>query len=71
MLTRIAMAAFAISILGASADALAPLEPAATEASRPVMNEPSGVTVVEKNSLWPLKDYMSMDPCTVATCREA
>jgi hypothetical protein len=65
MLTRIAMAALAITLLGASAFALAPLEP--VSGAKP----DSGVTVIEKNSVWPLKQRMSMDPCTVAICQEA
>ena len=69
MLTRIAMAAFAITLLGASADALAPLGPVKSPII--AVEQPAGVTVIEKNSLWPLKDYMSMDPCTLTICREA
>jgi hypothetical protein len=69
MLTRFATAALAITLLGASAYALTPLEPAKGPVT-PVAT-PAGVTVVEKNSAWPLKQYMSMDPCAVATCQEA
>jgi hypothetical protein len=68
MLTRIAIAGLAISLLGASAFALAPLEPKAPETSA---GQPAGHTVMEKNSVWPLKTRMSMDPCAVATCQEA
>ena len=69
MLIRIATAALAATLLGASAYALAPLEPA----KGPVAGagQTSGVTVIEKNSLWPLKEFMSMDPCTLVTCQEA
>jgi hypothetical protein len=73
MLTRIAIAGLAISLLGASAFALAPLEPV----KGPDMSvgtsagQPAGHTVMEKNSVWPLKQRMSMDPCAVATCQEA
>ena len=65
MLTRLAMAALAITLLGASAYALAPLEPVASEM------QSLRTTVIEKNSVWPLKGLMSMDPCTVRTCLEA
>jgi hypothetical protein len=69
MLTRVATAALAISLLGASAFALAPLDPAksAITAAEP----PEGMTVIEKNSAWPLKSRMSMDPCAVTICQEA
>ena len=77
MLTRIAIASLAISLLGASAFALAPLEPVkapetslGTSVGRSV-GQPAGETVIEKNSVWPLKQRMSMDPCAVATCQEA
>lgn len=69
MLTRIATAALAITLLGASAFALAPLEPTGNQAAR--AESPAGVTVIEKNSAWPLRQYMSMDPCTVTVCLEA
>lgn len=68
MLTRIAIAGLAISLLGASAFALAPLEPKAPETS---VGQPAGHTVMEKNSVWPLKTRMSMDPCSVTICQEA
>ena len=68
MLTRIAIASLAISLLGASAFALAPLEPKAPEA---ISGQPAGHTVMEKNSVWPLKTRMSMDPCAVTICQEA
>lgn len=73
MLTRIAIAGLAISLLGASAFALAPLEPVkAPETSLDTgVGQPAGQTVMEKNSVWPLKQRMSMDPCAVATCQEA
>lgn len=73
MLTRIATAAMAISLLGASAFALSPLEPARHAAASPLTSDatPAGMTVIEKNSAWPLRQYMSMDPCTVTTCLEA
>ena len=69
MLTRIATAALAISLLGASAFALAPLDPAksAFMAAEP----PAATTVIEKNSAWPHKTRMSMDPCAVTMCQEA
>jgi len=35
------------------------------------VDEAAGVTVINKNSSWPLKHYMSMDPCSVTTCVEA
>lgn len=70
MLTRIATAALAITLLGASAYALTPLKPAQDPAVT-AGQQPSGVTVVEKNSAWPLRQRMSMDPCTVTTCQEA
>ena len=73
MLTRIAIAGLAISLLGASAFALAPLEPAKAPATSPGTSaaQPAGHTVIEKNSVWPLKTRMSMDPCTVTICQEA
>lgn len=73
MLTRIAIAGLAISLLGASAFALAPPEPI----KGPETNlgtsaaQPGGQTVIEKNSVWPLKTRMSMDPCSVTICQEA
>ncbi len=66
MLTRFATAALAISLLGASAFALPLLGQAGGTAGTA-----TGVTVVEKNSAWPLKESMSMDPCTVRFCQEA
>jgi hypothetical protein len=69
MLTRIAIAGLAISLLGASAFALAPLEP--VKAPETSAGQPAGHSVMEKNSVWPLKTRMSMDPCAVATCQEA
>jgi hypothetical protein len=72
MLTRIAIAGLAISLLGASAFALAPLEPKAPESSAGTsVGQPAGHTVMEKNSVWPLKTRMSMDPCSVTICQEA
>jgi hypothetical protein len=65
MFTRIATAVLAVTLLGASAYGLAPQEPVASEP------RPSATTVIEKNSVWPLKDRMTMDPCTVRTCQEA
>ncbi|MFW6028462.1 MAG: hypothetical protein ACOC9Q_02950 [bacterium] len=67
MLTRIATAALAVSLLGASAFALAPLQPV----TGPAGAAQPGETVMHKNSAWPLKDRMSMDPCTVTMCQEA
>jgi hypothetical protein len=69
MLTRFATAALAITLLGASAFALTPLEP--IKSSFEDTKQPAGVTVIEKNSAWPLKQRMSMDPCTVTICQEA
>ena len=69
MLTRIAIAGLAISLLGASAFALAPLEPIKAPVTSAGL--PAGHTVMEKNSVWPLKDRMSMDPCAVTICQEA
>lgn len=69
MLTRIATAALAITLLGASAYALSPLEPAKSAATS--ARQPAGETVIEKNSVWPLKTRMSMDPCIVSICQEA
>jgi hypothetical protein len=73
MLTRIAIAGLAISLLGASAFALAPLEPAKAPEASPgtTIGQPAGHTVMEKNSVWPLKTRMSMDPCSVTVCQEA
>ena len=73
MLTRIAIAGLAISLLGASAFALSPLEPAKGPETSLGMSaaQPAGETVIEKNSVWPLKMRMSMDPCTVTICQEA
>lgn len=65
MLKRTAMAALAVTLLGASAFALAPLEPVTSGA------QPLRSTFIEKNSVWPLKGQMTMDPCTVRTCLEA
>ncbi len=69
MLTRIAIASLAISLLGASAFALAPLEP--VKAPETSAAQPAGETVMEKNSVWPLKTRMLMDPCSVTVCQEA
>jgi hypothetical protein len=69
MLTRIATATLAISLLAASALVLPVLERAKSFAAG--AEQTSGVTVVEKNSPWPLKSRMSMDPCAVTICQEA
>jgi len=69
MLTRIAIAGLAISLLGASALALAPPEP--VRAPEAISGQPAGETVMVKNSVWPLKTRMSMDPCAVTICQEA
>ena len=69
MLTRIAIAGLAISLLGASAFALAPLKP--VKAPETSAAQTAGETVMEKNSVWPLKTRMSMDPCSVTICQEA
>ena len=66
MLTRIATAALAISLLGASAFALPPLGPI-----KSLVDTATGMSVMKKNSAWPLKGQMSMDPCTVRLCQEA
>jgi hypothetical protein len=73
MLTRIAIAGLAISLLGASAFALAPLEPVKGHETSlgTSAGQPAGHTVMEKNSVWPLKTRMSMDPCTVTICQDA
>ena len=73
MLTRIAIAGLAISLLGASAFAVAPLEPlkASDTSLGTSAGQPAGHTVMEKNSVWPLKQRMSMDPCAVTICQEA
>ena len=69
MLTRIATAALAISLLAASALVLPGLERAKSFAAS--AEQTSGVTVMEKNSPWPIKSRMSMDPCAVTICQEA
>ena len=77
MLTRFTTAALAITLLGASAYGLAPLEPVTSPVASLITSavtsaeQPSGLTVIEKNSAWPLKTRMSMDPCTVRICQEA
>jgi hypothetical protein len=69
MFTRFATAALAVSLLGASAFALSPAGPGMTAITGP--GQAAGVTVIEKNSVWPLKQRMSMDPCAVTICQEA
>ncbi len=69
MLTRGATAALAISLLAASALVLPGLEPAKSFAAS--AEQTSGATVIEKNSPWPIKSRMSMDPCAVTVCEEA
>ena len=69
MFTRIATAALAITLLAASASALTSPDPGAGQSTAAEM--PSGHTVIEKNSSWPLKQLMSMDPCAVTICQEA
>jgi hypothetical protein len=59
MITRIAMAALVLSLLGAGAYAV-------TTEGEAV----SRTTVIEKNQVWPVKGLISMQPCALAACQE-
>ncbi len=65
MFTRIAMAALALSLLGAGAYAVSLEAPATT--ARMV----DRTTVIQKNQSWPVKGLVTMNPCSVRACQEA
>ena len=62
MPTRIAIAALALSLVGAAAYAVAQ----AVEAKAPIQR----MTIIEKNQSWPVKGLMTMDPCAALACLE-
>lgn len=62
MFTRIAVAALAMSLLGAGAYAVNPKTPAP---------QSERTTIIEKNQTWPVKGLVTMDPCSIRACQEA
>jgi hypothetical protein len=65
MFTRIAMAALALSLLGAGAYAVTFEKPTVTA------DTTDRTTVIEKNQNWPVKGLVTMNPCSVRACQEA
>ncbi|MGE0212357.1 MAG: hypothetical protein AB7S41_11730 [Parvibaculaceae bacterium] len=65
MFTRFAVAALALSLLGAGAYAVNLDKPQTAVSSN------SRTTVIEKNQNWPVKGLVTMNPCSVRACQEA
>jgi len=65
MFTRIAMAAMALSLIGAGAYAVTTEMPTVTADST------ERTTVIQKNQTWPVKGLVTMSPCSVRACQEA
>ena len=64
MFTRLAVTALTLTVLGAGAFAFAPGE-------QPRMSEIAvHTTIVEKNQVWPVKGFITMNPCAAAACLE-
>jgi hypothetical protein len=64
MLTRFAVMALAVTLLGAGAYAVNLETPQAT----PSLER---TTVIQKNQNWPVKGLVTMDPCSLRACQEA
>lgn len=64
MFTRIAVAALALTVLGAGAFAFSPEDPFKKDPRA------ARTTVFEKNQAWPIKGNITMDPCSQVTCQE-
>ncbi len=64
MLTRLAVTALTLTVLGAGAFAFASSEQITKEAVS------TRVTEINKNQVWPLKGRISMDPCAHIQCEE-
>ena len=64
MLTRFAVMALAVTLLGAGAYAVNLETPKATSSIE-------RTTVIQKNQSWPVKGLVTMEPCSLRTCQEA
>lgn len=64
MITRIAVTALTLTILGAGAFAFTP------GGQAPQDTISSHTTFVQKNQVWPLKGHITMNPCAIAQCEE-
>lgn len=64
MLTRFAVMALAVTLLGAGAYAVNLETPKA-------ISSIERTTVIQKNQNWPVKGLVTMEPCSLRTCQEA
>ena len=65
MITRIAITFLATAFLGAAAYAVVP------EKSQTAVLIPLNSTTIEKNQAWPIKGYITLDPCARVRCQSA
>lgn len=65
MFTRIAIATLAITALGAGAFAFSP-----SQSAPGGLTNPAADIVIEKNSAWPLKGYVTTAPCAKRACQD-
>ncbi len=63
MITRITITALASVILAAAAYGIAPSKP------KTAILVPVKSTIIEKNQAWPVKGFISMDPCASSFCQ--
>ena len=70
MFARITFFALGLSVLGAGALALTPPKAPGAEVFAP-QPAAKNVTIIFKNSIWPLKGMITMHPCAKRTCLEA
>ena len=64
MSVRIAIVAMGLALVGACAVGPTADSPAAAEP------QPSRMTIIEKNQLWPVKGLITSNPCAVRVCQE-
>ncbi len=64
MFTRITVTALTLTVLGAGAFAFAPGEQITHDAAS------ARTTNIQKNQVWPIKGYITMNPCADAQCEE-
>ena len=68
MITRLTIAAMTTAFLAVSAYAVAPMQ---QQSAVLIPVKPVNSTVVEKNSSWPLRGNISMQPCKLSHCEQA
>lgn len=64
MLMRLVIAGLAMTLVAATAYAVAPIKAVSTGP------QPANTIVVEKNQMWPVKGLITMEPCSLRACQE-